>query len=65
MERGAKTRIFGGRRYDRAGMSPTRSKKVADSWADFQRRVNKLLARVVKAPSTGYEIYVRRRSKQN
>ncbi len=61
MERGAKTRIFGGKRYERVGTSPTKSKRVADSWADFQRRNNKLLARVVKAPSGGYEIYIRRR----
>ena len=61
MERGAKTRIFGGKRYERAGTSPTKSKKVAESWADFQRRQNHLLARVVEAPSGGYEIYIRRK----
>jgi hypothetical protein len=60
-ERLPKYKTFGGKRYERVGSAPTKSKSVADKWAKFQRDVNNLNARVVKAPAGGYEIYIRRK----
>ena len=57
--RAPKYKTFNGKRYERVGTSPTTSKKVATGWADFQRKVNNLAARVVPV-SGGYEIYIRR-----
>lgn len=59
-ERLPKYKVFGGKRYERAGSSPTSSKRVADKWAKFQKDVNNLLARVVPCKG-GYEIYIRRK----
>jgi hypothetical protein len=52
-------RKFNGHWYDRAGSSPTKSKKKATDWAGFQRKVNRMSARVVPVTG-GYEIYIRR-----
>ena len=61
MIRTPKRKKFMGKWYDRVGTSPTKSKVVADRWADFNRRVNNLLVRVIPAYGKGYEIYTRRR----
>ena len=53
-------RIFDGRRYERIGSDPG-SKKSQDSWADFNRSVNKLRVRVVKISPGKYLAYVARR----
>jgi len=58
-KRAPKYKTFGGKRYERVGTAPTRSKRVADNWADFNRKANNLLVRVIPV-SSGYEIYVRR-----
>lgn len=58
-KRAPKYKTFNGKRYERAGTAPTKSKKIAESWADFQRKMNNLAARVVPV-SGGYEIYIRR-----
>lgn len=58
--RASKYKTFNGKRYERAGQQPEKSKKAAMGWADFQRKVNNLAARVVPV-SGGYEIYIRRR----
>lgn len=59
MKRLPKFKSFGGKRYERVGTAPTTSKKTAMGWADFQRKVNRILARVVSTRG-GYEIYIRR-----
>ena len=58
-KRAPKYKTFNGKRYERVGMAPTKSKKTAMDWADFQRKVNNLAARVISV-SGGYEIYIRR-----
>lgn len=59
VKRPPKYKTFDGKRYERAGMSPTARKNVALDWANFQRKENKLSARVVPSAG-GYEIYIRR-----
>ena len=51
---------FGGKVFDLVGTSPAKTKRLANEWADYNRRANNLLVRVVKAPYAGYEIYIRR-----
>lgn len=58
MVKSPKYRTFDGHRYERVGSAPT-DKKTATDWADFQRKVNRLSARVVKV-GTKYTIYIRR-----
>lgn len=55
--RGPIRKKFNGHWFDRVGSSITKSKMKAQNWADFQRRNNRLMARVVPV-SGGYEIYV-------
>ena len=58
-KRAPKYKTFNGKRYELAGTAPTKSKKAAEGWADFQRKVNNLAARVIPV-SGGYESYIRR-----
>jgi len=62
VKRAPKYKNFDGKRYELAGTAPTKSKKVANDWADFQRKVNNLAARVIPVLG-GYEIYIRRGGK--
>ena len=59
-KRAPKYKTFDGKRYERVGTTPTKSRRMAMDWADFNRKVNNLAARVVPV-SGGYEIYIRRR----
>lgn len=61
IKRMPKTKTFNGRRYELVGSTPTKRKSLADSWADYNRRFNNVLVRVVKAPYPGYELYIRRK----
>jgi len=57
-----KTRTFAGKRYELAGTGKGQigTKRTWDNWADFQRRVNNNLVRVVKVPG-GYAAYMRKK----
>jgi hypothetical protein len=55
-----KTKIFNGKRYERAGQSPAKtSKQKRDlaNWAEFQRKNNNRNVRIVKEEN-GYEAYI-------
>jgi hypothetical protein len=59
VKRAPRYKTFSDKRYERVGSAYTKNKKLATAWADFQRKVNNLAARVIHVPY-GYEIYVRR-----
>ncbi len=59
MNRPPKIKVFNGKRYELAGTSPTKSKKVIEEWASFQREVNNNNVRIIETPS-GYEAYMRK-----
>ena len=55
-----KTKVFGGKKYERAGQSPAKNAKELkklQAWADLQRRVNNRNVRIVKEEN-GYEAYI-------
>ncbi len=56
-----KRKKFGGQWYERVGTEPTKSKAVAERWAEFNRTVNRNLVRIIPAKGKGWEIYMRRR----
>jgi hypothetical protein len=56
----SRTKIFNGKKYEICGSSPTTKPKL-EKWADFQRRVNGNLVRIVKNTcGSGYEAYMRK-----
>jgi hypothetical protein len=69
--RGPKTKVIGGKRYERVGSEPTKdptkhyrgTTMSLNAWIKFQRDANNLNARVVKIAPGVYEGYVRLKSK--
>jgi hypothetical protein len=69
--RGPKTKIIGGKRYDRTGSESTKNPNKRypgttmslSAWIKYQRDGNNLNARVVKIAPGVYEGYVRRKTK--